>query len=190
VDRVIGMAKLKLESALKANPDCILFGDTKKFLLELLMAPIKGYKDNILKLLQLPSSRESTQVEGHQKSIYLGGHFTEFLHLQPFGIRRRVAHEALSVLLKAHLENGYLLDSVVGINFLFGEMCNVLIRDQVDGTLFGPRKVNENDFKDEMTHLDWEDIIEEQTNIAKLIHMIKSVNDNFLENTLVAYVLD
>ena len=183
------MAKLKLEAALKTNPDCIVIGETKKFLLELLLAPIQGYKKNILKFLQLPSARSSPALEGHAKGPHLGGHFTDFLNLQPFGIRRKVAQEAVSIVLKAHLEDGFLIDSVDGVSLLFGELCNILVRDQVDGTLFGPKSVAENDFKDDMTHLDWEDIIDEQTNMAQLIHVIRCKENNFLQNALVCSFL-
>ena len=91
-------------------------------------------------------------------------------------IRRQISHEIAKTALKASLSSDFVIDSVDGVDLFFGELCDTIIRNQKDGDLFGTRgpmleNKPENDIK-----LEWEDIVEEQSLVSRLIQLIKSSN--------------
>ena len=101
---------------------------------------------------------------------FLGGHYSELLLAQTFGIRRQIAHEVAKTALKAALSNGFNISSIEGVNLIFGELCDVIVRDQKDGGLFGQKIEGEIGYE---APIDWEDILEEQSLVSRLIHLIK-----------------
>lgn len=130
--------------------------------------------------LRFPSSISSPNLEGHGKSEYLGGHFTDLLFLQSFGTRREVAHTAAKCILRSYSEYAYKIDSIDGVNFILGEICSIMIRDQTDGNLFGSfRAVADNEYKDESEGpYSWEDALDEQILLAKITHAFRSSGRN------------
>jgi vacuolar protein sorting-associated protein 35 len=174
IDRVLGMAHDKFLEAKEKEPDVIQQGETKELFLVMLSEVVNAYKLNLMTILEFPSSKTSPAVKGHLKSLFYGGCFTELLFSQPFSTRRAVAH----LFTKIAILNTQRVKTIDQSYFVFGEVCSILVVDQIDGNLFGSlksRKMNENDFKDERDlPLDWEDAVEEQTLVAKLLHLIKS----------------
>jgi vacuolar protein sorting-associated protein 35 len=162
-------------------------GNTKAILTKLLLAPIESYQNDILTILRFPSSKSSPILDGHGKGETFGGHFTDLLFLQSFGTRREVAHTAAKCILRSHTEYGYKISSVDGVHFLLGEICSIMVRDQIDGNLFGSFRVfAKNEFVDEIEGpIQWADVDEEQTLMAKLIHSFRSAEDNHNETFLV-----
>jgi vacuolar protein sorting-associated protein 35 len=140
-----------------------------------------------LTLLKLPSGKLSPSDNSVSKSDKLGGQYTELLFLLGYGIRRTVAHQAMKVMLHSATEAKFTISTVEGVEFVFGELCSIVVHDQVDGNLFGSyasRKSLENDLKVENEGpFDWEEAVEEQTMVAKVTHLIKaphqSLNDQF-----------
>ncbi len=74
------------------------------------------------------------------------------------------------------------ISSLDGVNFIFGELCSAIVRDQPDGDLYGPvttpSPTDTNapvlvNGSDDLS-LDWEDITQEQEDLAKLVHMCHS----------------
>ncbi|KAJ3109779.1 Vacuolar protein sorting-associated protein 35 [Phlyctochytrium planicorne] len=124
----------------------------------------------------------------------LCGNYTDLLFLQPFTTRRQVAHAIANACLRASVlpigaptgadaPKPFRISSVDGVDAIFGELCSVMVRDQKDGGLFGPRKsafTGEGEETlngkggDEELPLDWEDIVEEQNMVAKLVHLLKA----------------
>lgn len=185
-DRVLGMVKLKLESARKADSSAAQVEGTSKLLSDLLVNTVKAYYNNMLTFLSFPSGSVSPELEGHRKSDTLGGHFTDLLYMQSFSTRRLVAHTAAKCIVKSHLDHGYLISTVDGVNFILGEICGIMVRDQIDGTIFGPNSTpQENDFKDDVQVIDWEDIVEEQNLMAQLMHVFKPAEQNYQQMILV-----
>lgn len=107
---------------------------------------------------------------------FLGGHYSELLLSQDYLIRRQIAHEVAKTALKASLTSEFIIDSVNGVDFIFGELCDAIIRDQKDGDLFG---YGESD-PEISTNLkvEWEDIVEEQSLVSRLIQLLKSTDSN------------
>ena len=75
------------------------------------------------------------------------------------------------------------IDSLDSVNAVFGELCSVMVRDQNDGGLFGSKPVSSSDrtpsstssIEDEdVQPLDWDDVVEEQNLVAKMVHLIMS----------------
>ncbi|KAJ3328792.1 Vacuolar protein sorting-associated protein 35, partial [Kappamyces sp. JEL0680] len=186
VDRVLGMTHAKVQEALKQDKSAMELGLTKSIVTQLLLAPVTSFQSRPTKILDFPSGSASAQVEGHAKSVNLGGHFTDLLFLQSFGVRRQIAHAFAKNLIKAHLESGFVVSSVDGVNFVLGEVCSIMVRDQIDGNLFGSKRVfADNDFKDENEGpLDWEDAMEEQTLMAQMVHVFKSAEQNVQQDFL------
>ncbi|KAJ3000722.1 Vacuolar protein sorting-associated protein 35 [Globomyces sp. JEL0801] len=197
-DRVLGMAKAKLAALHTPNQYFFIFdlsesiqlGSTKSLLLQLLLSPINAYSKNLLTFLKFPSSSCSAPHGLTQKSSTLGGNYTDLLYLQPYTIRREVAHTFAKNALKAAADVKFKISSVEGVNFFLGEVCSIMVRDQVDGNLFGSKASHssaENAYKDEVdVPLEWEDALDEQTLVAKLVHLFKAGGDNpkdqYLEN--------
>lgn len=193
IDRIMGTTKLKLLEYQKQAVNVVNLGETKSLLLALLQGPINVYKHNLLKILRYPSGKSSQSVSGYSKSAYLGGNYTELLYLQPYGVRRQLAHLVVKMALSAGVEGIFSISTVDGVNFLLGEVCSIMIRDQIDGNLFGSkasRNVQDNDFKDECElPIEWDEVYEEQFMMAQLIHLIQSPNRNPKEDFSVLYVL-
>jgi vacuolar protein sorting-associated protein 35 len=182
IDRILGTTRSRLAECVKQQVDVMRLGNTKDYLYKLLKDPIVAYKSNILTLLRFPSGKASQIGSDHPKSNYFGGNYTELLYLQSYGVRRQVAHCAVNTVLSAALEYDFIVPSVDAVNFLLGEICSIMIRDQVDGNLFGSnasRNGNENDFKDETEGpFGWDEVVFEQTLMAQLIHVIKSATND------------
>ncbi|TPX35519.1 hypothetical protein SmJEL517_g02033 [Synchytrium microbalum] len=179
VDKVLGFAKERLLEAQKNNAPELNNVQTISSLLQLLLAPLSAYHNNILTMLSFPSS--STQCidldERAQRS--LGGDYIDLLNMQPFSSRRQIAHTAAQALLRAHSLSAYRVESIDGVNLVLGELCSVMIRDQIDGGLFGPSKTPiPGRIQGEELPLDWEDVAEEQNLVVRLCHMLKSKDGN------------
>ena len=178
---------------------------TKAILLQLLLKPIEAYSSDIFTLLSLPSSnlnsikepeKDSHEPEGDKTepekdpiSQSLGGFYSDLLFLQPWSIRRQVAHTIATNMVKDGMANNFNICTTDQINFIFGELCSVMIRysnihfrDQRDGNIFGSLVAEaegdqENEQKShEDLPLDWQDILEEQNLSAKLVHLVKNVD--------------
>ena len=113
----------------------------------------------------------------------LGGNYSDLLMLQPFVTRQKLAKAMVNVALKSNLNNDFIIDSTEGVDIFLGELVSVMVRDQRDGGLFGakrPPQSVENSMEnldiDELP-LDWEDILEEQSLITRLIHLIRSSDE-------------
>lgn len=64
-----------------------------------------------------------------------------------------------------------------GVDLILGELCDTIVRDQKDGDLFGCKEVSPSE--DEILKiekLEWEDIVEEQSMVSRLIHLVKSTD--------------
>lgn len=128
-------------------------------------------------------------------STSIGGNYTDLLFLQPYSTRRKVAHAFArgfiksSTLVPPPTEHGgkvgmpFRIDSLDSVNAVFGELCSVMVRDQNDGGLFGSKPVSSSDrtpsstssIEDEdVQPLDWDDVVEEQNLVAKMVHLIMS----------------
>lgn len=161
-------------------------------LLQLLLGPIHAYNTNVLTVLQFPSS--VTQHEGAGSSLSLSGNYADLLFLQPYSTRRQVAHAVATTALRAFTMSGFIVDSADGVNALFGELCSIMIREQKDGGLFGPKPVQIEEeagpkyagkAKVEELPLDWEDVVEEQNMVAKIVHLIKTADGDAAKEYLV-----
>jgi vacuolar protein sorting-associated protein 35 len=160
------------------NSLSIRLGDTKDLLCQLLIGPIEAYKSDLTVLLFLPSSKNNT----------VGGNFTNLLFLLPFGLRRKIAHLFAKLSLQSAEDEGFIIKNRDAIDLIFGEVCGIMIIDQIDGNLFGSKQqkffsVDSIQFKDEMEgQFTWDEIKEEQTLIAKMTHLIKTkdLKENFL----------
>ncbi|KAJ3216747.1 Vacuolar protein sorting-associated protein 35 [Dinochytrium kinnereticum] len=199
-DQILGFAKEKVLEALSQKSTELHIPQTTSSLLQLLLAPISAYRSNPLVLLSFPSS--STQHPSPTESQpaddavgwaaqYAGppqpkiiaptpqslfGNYTDLLFLQPFATRRQVGHAFASACVRASAAGTFGITTVEEVDAVLGEVCGVMIRDQKDGGLFGSRRTGgEEAFrKSEETPLDWEDVVEEQNLVAKLVHLVKS----------------
>jgi vacuolar protein sorting-associated protein 35 len=177
VDLVFGMAKDSIDKINQDNSESIYDGHSVPLLLQLLLGPIATYADDLMSFLKFPSSCNS-QILNIKKSANLGGNFTDLLFLQPYSTRRQVAHVFISTALKACRDNKFNITSVEGVTFVLGEVASIMVRDQIDGGLFGsiPIKIGENEIvspNEPQLTLDFEDASEEQIMIAKFIHVIQ-----------------
>ncbi|KAJ3287207.1 Vacuolar protein sorting-associated protein 35, partial [Blyttiomyces sp. JEL0837] len=147
-----------------------------------------------------PAARYGAVPPSPRGPVSLGGHFTDLLFLQPFSTRRQVAHAIAQQCLRASMlvpppalgglpmapvssRVPFRIDSVEGVDVLFGELCSVMVRDQNDGGLFGPRASareleGELRSRGEDIPLDWEDVVEEQNMVAKLVHLVVSSEED------------
>ncbi|TPX47570.1 hypothetical protein SeMB42_g02102 [Synchytrium endobioticum] len=177
VDQVLGFAKERLIEAQKNNAPELNSIQTTSSLLQLLLAPLSAYHGDILTILSFPSS--STQIidEEERARHSLGGNYTDLLNMQPFSSRRQIAHTAAQALLRAHAQTGYLVETVDGVNLILGELCSVMVRDQVDGGLFGPSPVAGR-IPGEDVPLDWDDVAEEQNLMVRICHILETKDEN------------
>ncbi|KAI8818650.1 vacuolar protein sorting-associated protein 35 [Fimicolochytrium jonesii] len=185
VDKVLGYTKEKVVEAQTAKSPELRNSKTVSSLLQLLLGPIQAYHSNVLTILQFPSS--VTQHDGAGSSLALAGNYADLLFLQPYSTRRQVAHAFASTALRAFNTSGFIIDSEEGVNAVFGEVCSVMVREQNDGGLFGPKSMQVDEERgpkyagrqtDEELPLDWEDVLEEQNMIAKLVHLVKTRTGN------------
>ncbi|KAJ3300681.1 Vacuolar protein sorting-associated protein 35 [Borealophlyctis nickersoniae] len=182
VDKVLGFAKDRVLEAQAAKAPELRNSQTISSVLQLLLAPVHAYNANILTVLQFPSS--VIQTKGSGSSLSLAGNYADLLFLQPYATRRQVAHTIASAALRAFTSSGFIVDSADGVNALLGELCSVMIRDQKDGGLFGPKPVVQPEQEGlpkyaprtrvEELPLDWEDVVEEQNLVAKLVHLFRT----------------
>ncbi|KAJ1551781.1 Vacuolar protein sorting-associated protein 35, partial [Cladochytrium tenue] len=149
---------------------------------------------------------------GIPPSPSIAGNYADLLALQPFSTRRQVAHTLALAALRASAllppapapptpqqqqapaatsgplpvpvggGRPFRLDSPDAVNAVFGELCSVMVRDQEDGGLFGPRRVRgqqqqQRSDPDDLP-LDWDDVVEEQNLVAKLVHLISSESED------------
>ncbi|KAJ3085078.1 Vacuolar protein sorting-associated protein 35, partial [Quaeritorhiza haematococci] len=165
---------------------------------------------------------DQSQQQSDAGAVSLAGHYTDLLFMQPFSTRRQVAHAVAQTCIKAGTlplstptpsqststsapssstpapSTPFKISTVEGVDVLFGELCSVMIREQKDGGLFGPKPVLPSDTGDELLGgsgrgsvasagggakrsamvdelpLDWEDVVEEQGLIARMVHLIKA----------------
>ncbi|KAI8590783.1 vacuolar protein sorting-associated protein 35 [Geranomyces variabilis] len=181
VDKVLGYTKDKVVEAQNAKSPELRNSKTVSSLLQLLLGPVHAYNQNVLTVLQFPSS--VAQHDGAGASLSLCGNYADLLFLQPYSTRRQVAHAFATTALRAHVAHGFIVDTEDGVNALFGELCNVMVREQTDGGLFGPKSTDLEEERGpkyagqarvEELPLDWEDVVEEQNMCAKLVHLIKT----------------
>ena len=149
--------------------------EASEAIFQLLISPVRAYSSNLLILLNLPSSISVTKAE----TGFLGGHFSELLFSQHYLIRRQVAQEVAKTALKASISSDFIISSVDGVDLILGELCDSIVRDQKDGDLFGSKEDNSpdkeisNNFK-----LEWDNIVEEQCLVSRLIQILKSTDCN------------
>jgi vacuolar protein sorting-associated protein 35 len=178
VDKVLGYASdnVRMTSNSPGSGELI----TKKckgLLLDLLLAPIQTYNKNLLTFLTMPSSSIQTGIS--DKSISLAGNYTDLLVQQPFTVRRRIAHSVAKTILEASTKYNFVINSIEGVDLFFGELCSVMIREQKDGGLFGLRvsdyEIIKGNFEED---LDWDDVVEEQTIVAKMLKLVHLGSDD------------
>ncbi|KAI8913261.1 vacuolar protein sorting-associated protein 35 [Gorgonomyces haynaldii] len=179
IDMVFGMCKEAIVLNQEHNKDILNEGESIQLLKLMLLSPIHSHAKNLLILLDLPSANESR----------LGGNYTDVLFLQPFITRREIAHTFVAELIKQCLHNQYRVKTVKGVNFVLGEVGSIMLRDQIDGNLFGTVKSFAATHNTPEVFLDWEDAYEEQTDIAKLVHVF-CVESNPLCFTLLSTARD
>ncbi|KAH6571680.1 hypothetical protein BASA62_003766 [Batrachochytrium salamandrivorans] len=199
IDMVLGIAKEKVQEALLADKSVLADAKTKSLLLQLLVGPVQTYHRNVLTILEFPSSStrgNEPLPDGIVRSTCLGGNYTDLLFLQPYSIRRQVAHSFTTHALRAAVNDEFKISTIDGVNFLLGEIGTIMVRDQIDGGLFGAKPMpsfqsNQSDptLSVDLRHgsgsngmieskstdeadipLDWEDAQEEQTYLAKMCY--------------------
>ncbi|KAJ3053033.1 Vacuolar protein sorting-associated protein 35, partial [Rhizophlyctis rosea] len=192
LDNVFGFAKERLLDARAAKAPELRHPSTISSFLQLLLGPVAAYSTNILTLLNFPSSVTQQSPDAPNPnpnaSQSLAGNYADLLFLQPYSTRRQVAHQIATTSLRAFGNHNFLISTPDGVNALFGELCSVMVRDQKDGGLFGPKPVpadpNEppqpkyapRTVRVEELPLDWEDVVEEQNMVAKLVHLVRSAD--------------
>ncbi|KAI8142409.1 vacuolar protein sorting-associated protein 35 [Fennellomyces sp. T-0311] len=154
VDQILAYAKEKM-TEYSDSPD-LHSKATEASLLALLLAPINQYT-SVLTLLALDN-------------------YQTLLALQPFTTRRAVAHAVISSVLK----NETIIatpDDVHGVL----ELCQVLLCDQKDApvaTTTSTSPMYARGKKPEFTSIEEEEYTEEQGWIAKMIHLLRSNNED------------
>ncbi|KAJ1565134.1 Vacuolar protein sorting-associated protein 35, partial [Nowakowskiella sp. JEL0078] len=154
IDHVLGFAYQKVVEAQQANIPELYNSQTTTLQLQLLLNPIYAYGTNILTILKFPSCNATA----------ITGNYGALLSLQPFATRRQVAHTLARTAIK-QFANGFTIDSVVGVHAVFGELCGAMVRDQNDGGVWGEKEGSGE-------RLEWDDVVEEQELVAKLVHLI------------------
>lgn len=154
VDKILAYAKEKMVEYAD-SPD-LHSKATEASLLSLLLAPIQHYA-SVLTLLVLEN-------------------YQPLLALQPFNTRRAVAHAVVSSVLK----NETIIGAPEDVHGVF-ELCDVLLRDQKDApvaTTTSASPMYGRGRKPEFTSIEDEEFIEEQGWIAKMIHLLRSENED------------
>lgn len=155
VDRILAYAKDKM---IEFSDSADLHSKaTESSLLALLLAPINHYT-SVLTLLALDS-------------------YQPLLALQPFTTRRAAAHAIVSSVLR----NETVISTPEDVHGVL-ELCDVLLRDQKDAPvatttatspMYGGRSR-----KPEFTSIEDEEYVEEQGWLARLIHLLRSDNED------------
>ena len=186
IDCILGLAQNKVLESRKLDPLATKLGDTEESLEKLLLGIVNSYKHDLLILIKLPSGKNSS---GNNHGDKVGGYFTELLFLLPYGIRRTVAHMSMEFMIKAAVEKGFMLSSSSGVEFILGELCSIVVHDQIDGNLFGSyasRNPSETSILSENEGpFDWDNAMNEQTMMAKVAHLIDSPGALFLDRMAV-----
>ncbi|KAJ3389359.1 Vacuolar protein sorting-associated protein 35 [Entophlyctis sp. JEL0112] len=188
LDKILIFAK---DSILASNKSLASFpSDT--VVLRLLMAPLEAYESNPLIFLSLPSSQtddrdsETRDDDGH---AYCGS-YTELLRILPHALRRKIANSFARSVVNAgtcgDVDGAKELKIATrnAVEAVFGELCSVLVTDCLDGNVFGAfaERFEENERLvvpvTRLQKLDWEDIVEEQNLMARMIHLVRSTNDS------------
>ncbi|KAF9364160.1 Vacuolar protein sorting-associated protein 35 [Mortierella sp. NVP85] len=146
-DQVLGFAKEKTLEY-REKPE-LQHKDTVANLQNLLTAPIQHYS-SILTLLDLPN-------------------FNTLLSLQPYQIRRAIAHAVVGSILK----NETVISTPDDVNGIL-ELCAVMIRDQKDGGHNSSPFRSTRNSRNESGNVDLEEFAEEQGQLARIIHLFKS----------------
>lgn len=179
---VIRRQRLSLTHIFSFSPE-LASKETISLLLQLLMAPVSAYASNLMIFLEFPSSATQAAVEEEQpeteegqapptlRSQSLAGNFSDLLNLQPFSTRRTIAHTVADKLI--HYQTP--IASTVQVQMVLGELCNIMIRDQKDGGLFGEATPDGKLPDPGRGKLDWEDVTIEQGKVARMVHLIKYV---------------
>ncbi|KAH6570585.1 hypothetical protein BASA62_004276 [Batrachochytrium salamandrivorans] len=120
IDMVLGIAKEKVQEALLADKSVLADAKTKSLLLQLLVGPVQTYHRNVLTILEFPSSStrgNEPLPDGIVRSTCLGGNYTDLLFLQPYSIRRQVAHSFTTHALRAAVNDEFKISTIDGVNF-------------------------------------------------------------------------
>jgi len=178
VDKVLGFASDNVRMTSNSPGSAELTSKKCKYLLmDLLLAPVQTYNKNLLTFLTMPSSSIQTGIS--DKSISLAGNYTDLLVQQPYTIRRRIAHSVAKTLLEASVKYNFVINSIEGVDLFFGELCSIMIREQKDGGLFGLRVNDYETIKGNFEEdLDWDDVVEEQTMVAKMLKLVRLSNED------------
>ncbi|KAJ3118612.1 Vacuolar protein sorting-associated protein 35 [Nowakowskiella sp. JEL0407] len=163
VDQVLGFAYQKVVEAHQAKNPETFNTQTTSLQLQLLLNPIHAYGSNILTILRFPSCN----------STAITGNYGQLLSLQPFANRKQVAQTFARTAIR-NFGNGFRIDTLQGVEALFGVLCSVLVRDQPDGNVWGENAEGKPD-----NPVEWDDIVEEQELVAKLVHLIGAGDDVF-----------
>ncbi|KAJ3026901.1 UNVERIFIED_CONTAM: Vacuolar protein sorting-associated protein 35 [Siphonaria sp. JEL0065] len=135
-----------------------------------------------------PNSQQSYPAEA---SASLCGSFTDLLRLQPYSSRKKVALlfvdmcvNASNPLAKAAVK--FKIDSLEAVDAVFGEICEVLVTDVIDGGLMGPRMVRTDDnspsrkvgtvaeVSGAIDVVDYDSVVKEVGGVAKLVLLVGS----------------
>ncbi|KAI9010096.1 vacuolar protein sorting-associated protein 35 [Hyaloraphidium curvatum] len=182
VDKVVGLCKVAVANAVAARSPELAAPGTINLLLQLLMAPVNAYGSNLMIFLEFPSSATQAPAEEEEpadeqaeatspRSQSLAGHYTDLLNLQPYATRRTIAHTVADKLI--HYQTP--IASTVQVQLVLGELCNVMVRDQKDGGLFGEASTEGRLPEPGKGKLDWEDVGVEQGKVARLVHLVRFV---------------
>ncbi|KAJ3212302.1 Vacuolar protein sorting-associated protein 35 [Entophlyctis luteolus] len=189
LDKILIFAK---DSILASNKSLASFpSDT--VVLRLLMAPLEAYESNPLIFLSLPSSQtddRDSEIRDDDGHAYCGS-YTELLRILPHALRRKIANSFARSVVNAgtcgDVDGAKELKIATrnAVEAVFGELCSVLVTDCLDGNVFGAfaaERFEENERLvvpvTRLLKLDWEDIVEEQNLMARMIHLVRSTNDS------------
>ncbi|KAJ3068708.1 Vacuolar protein sorting-associated protein 35, partial [Rhizoclosmatium hyalinum] len=147
------------------------------------------------------ASSNANQTQGaaipDQPSTSLCGNFTDLLRLQPFLSRKKVAQLFIDLAVNASnplAKNAvkFRLDSVDAVDAAFGEICEVLVKDNVDGGLTGSKIVRSDGATEEVSGwwigtvsngeeetlapaaVDVESLVREISGVGKLVNLVGS----------------
>ncbi|KAJ3024453.1 UNVERIFIED_CONTAM: Vacuolar protein sorting-associated protein 35 [Siphonaria sp. JEL0065] len=135
-----------------------------------------------------PTSQQSFPTEA---STSLCGSFTDLLRLQPYSSRKKVALLFIDVCVNASNPLAktavkFKIDSLEAVDAVFGEICEVLVTDVIDGGLMGPRMVRTDDnspsrkigtvaeVSGAIDVVDYDSVVKEVGGVAKLVLLVGS----------------
>ncbi|KAI9343524.1 vacuolar protein sorting-associated protein 35 [Obelidium mucronatum] len=96
------------------------------------------------------STQDQPQRREDEPSTSLCGSYTDLLRLQPYSTRKKVALLFVDICVGASNPLAktavkFKIDSLDAVDAVFGEICEVLVTDVIDGGLMGPRMVRTDD---------------------------------------------